>query len=51
VATALMSGLIRAVCLAMLVVLLGGMVVLATWEIPPPTARVERVIPADRLLR
>jgi hypothetical protein len=24
---------------------------LATWEIPPPTARVEKVIPNDRLPR
>jgi hypothetical protein len=36
--------------LLILVVLLGGgAVFLATWNIPAPRAKVEKVIPADRL--
>lgn len=30
------------------VVLVGGAVFLATWEIPPPHQQVEKVIPDDR---
>ena len=33
------------------VVIAGGAVFLATWDIPPPTARVEKVIPNDRIGR
>ena len=29
-------------------VVLGGVVVLATWDIPPPTATTEKVIPNER---
>ena len=39
----------RVFALALLVVALGGVVFLATWDIPPPTAQVEVVIPDDRL--
>jgi hypothetical protein len=31
--------------------IVGGAVFLATWDIPPPTARQEIVIPDDRLPR
>jgi hypothetical protein len=31
------------------VVLIGGAVFLSTWDIPPPTAHVEKVIPNERL--
>jgi hypothetical protein len=41
----------RLFLLALLVVLLGGVIFLVTWEIPPPTAPVETVIPDDRLPR
>jgi hypothetical protein len=41
----------RVFALALLVVVLGGVVFLATWEIPPPTVPVEVVIPDDRLPR
>ena len=38
--------------LAVLALALAGLVAfLATWEIPPPTARIEKVIPNDRLPR
>jgi hypothetical protein len=30
------------------VVIIGGIVFLATWDMPPPTATVEKVIPNDR---
>ncbi|MGQ0664557.1 MAG: hypothetical protein ACT4P2_13475 [Pseudomonadota bacterium] len=34
------------------VILAGGAVIfLATWTIPPPTARIEKVIPNERLAR
>jgi hypothetical protein len=46
-----MSKIGRIVLVALLVVMLGGMVFVATWEIPPPTARVERVIPNDQFPR
>jgi hypothetical protein len=29
----------------------GGAVFLATWDIPPPTARIEQVLPDDRFPR
>lgn len=40
------------ILLAALALALAGLVAfLATWEIPPPTARIEKVIPNDRLPR
>lgn len=39
------------VFLLLLVALAGGGVFLATWEIPAPTAKVEKVIPDDRFPR
>lgn len=41
----------RLLALALIVLVLGGVVFLATWDIPPPTARVETVIPDERLPR
>ncbi|MDX9859360.1 MAG: hypothetical protein RBS99_00445 [Rhodospirillales bacterium] len=41
----------RVVVLAVLVVMVGGAVFLATWDIPAPTAAVEKVIPNDRFPR
>ncbi len=39
--------------LALLVVfaILGGAVFLMTWDIPPPTAKVERIIPDDQFAK
>ncbi|MFQ5785571.1 MAG: hypothetical protein ACE5H8_12215 [Alphaproteobacteria bacterium] len=31
-----------------LVAVTGGVIFLVTWDIPPPTATIERVIPDDR---
>jgi len=46
-----MSTINRVLVVLFLVVVLGGTVFLATWEIPPPTARVERVLPDDQFPR
>lgn len=39
----------RVVLLLLALVVLGGFVVLANWDIPPPAAAVEKVLPDDRL--
>jgi hypothetical protein len=46
-----MSTINRVLLVLLLVLVLGGTVFLVTWEIPPPTARVERVVPDDKLPR
>lgn len=45
------TDLARLFALALLVVILGGVVFLATWEIEPPTVQVETVVPDERLPR
>jgi hypothetical protein len=44
-----MSKLARVVLLVIVVILVGGGIFLATWDIPAPSAPVEKVIPNDRL--
>lgn len=44
-----MSKLARLVLLVIVVAFVGVGVFLATWDIPPPSAPVEKVIPNDRL--
>ena len=46
-----MSTINRLFVVLLLVLVLGGTVFLVTWEIPPPTARVERVLPDDTFPR
>jgi hypothetical protein len=46
-----MSTINRLLLVLLLVLVLGGTVFLVTWEIPPPTARVERVVPDDKFPR
>jgi hypothetical protein len=46
-----MSTINRFLIVLLLVLVLGGTVFLVTWEIPPPTARVERVLPDDNFPR
>jgi hypothetical protein len=46
-----MSTINRLFLVLLLVVVLGGAVFLVTWEIPPPTARVERVVPDEKFPR
>lgn len=41
----------RVLIVLLLVLALGGTVFLVTWEIPPPTSRVERVLPDDQFPR
>ncbi len=40
--------MLKIVIVLVLAVLVGGAVFLATWDMPPPTATVEKVIPNDR---
>jgi hypothetical protein len=46
-----MSTFRRVLIIVVLVVVLGGVTLLVTWDIPPPTARVEQVIPDEELPR
>jgi hypothetical protein len=46
-----MSTINRIIVAVLLAVVLGGTVFLVTWNIPPPTARVERVVPNDQFPR
>ncbi|MGE5505984.1 MAG: hypothetical protein ACM31L_16300 [Actinomycetota bacterium] len=46
-----MSKLSAVLVLLVLAAVAGGAVFLATWDVPPPSARVEKVIPDDKLPR
>ena len=46
-----MKTLYTAVIVGALLVLAGGALFLAAWDIPPPSAEVERIIPNDRFPR
>jgi hypothetical protein len=46
-----MSTINRTLMVLLLVLVLGGAMFLVTWDIPPPTARVERVVPDGQLPR
>lgn len=48
---AVMSKLYRVLLFLLLVALAGGAVFLASWDMPPPSAPVEKVIPNDRVFR
>ena len=39
------------ILIAMLIAIAGGLAYLATWDIPPPSAPVEQIIPNDRFPR
>jgi hypothetical protein len=41
----------RVVVLVVFALVIGGAIFLATWDIPAPTATVEKVIPNDRFPR
>lgn len=41
----------RFLMLVIVVAIVGGAAFLATWDIPPPTAHVEKTIPNDRFPR
>jgi Na+/H+ antiporter NhaC len=44
-----MSTIQRLLLLVTVFVVVGGVVFLMTWDIPPPTAHIERVIPDEKL--
>lgn len=44
-----MSTIQRLLLLVTVLVVVGGVVFLMTWDIPPPTAHIERVIPDEEL--
>lgn len=44
-----MNHLLRILLIVLVLAIVGGLVFLAMWDIPAPTARVEKVIPDDRL--
>jgi hypothetical protein len=46
-----MTTLNRLFLVLSVVLVLGGAVFLLTWEIPPPTSTIERVIPDEQLPR
>ncbi|HEX9835230.1 MAG TPA: hypothetical protein VGB90_00155 [Alphaproteobacteria bacterium] len=46
-----MSRLSVFLALVLVVALAGGAAFLATWNIPPPSAKVEKVLPDDRFPR
>lgn len=46
-----MSTINRFLLVLLLVIVLGGGVFLVTWDIPPPTARVEHVLPDNQFPR
>lgn len=46
-----MRKLTTMIAVAVLALLGAGAVFLATWEIPPPSAKVEKVIPDERFTR
>ncbi|WP_337998043.1 hypothetical protein [Oleispirillum naphthae] len=43
-----MGLIVRLVLIVCVLAVAGGAVFLATWDMPAPTARVEKAIPADR---
>jgi hypothetical protein len=41
----------RLILFTVLVLIVGGVIFLATWDIPAPVATMEKIIPDDRFLR
>lgn len=46
-----MKKLIAALAILVVLVIAGGIVVLGTWDMPPPTQQVEKELSNDRLSR
>jgi hypothetical protein len=40
--------MVKVILIVIAVAIVGGVAFLATWDMPPPTATVEKVIPNDR---
>ncbi|MEE8083601.1 MAG: hypothetical protein V3T46_00105 [Alphaproteobacteria bacterium] len=46
-----MSTISKVLTVVILLILGGGAVFLATWDMPPPSQKVEKVIPNEKILR
>jgi hypothetical protein len=46
-----MSALMKVLIIFLVLVLAGGTVFLLSWDMPPPSEKVEKVIPNERILR
>ena len=46
-----MGALMKVLILTLVLVLAGGAVFLMSWDMPPPSEKVEKVIPNERILR
>ena len=46
-----MGALMKVLIVILVLVLAGGAVFLMNWEIPPPSEKIEKVIPNERILR
>ncbi len=46
-----MGAIIKVLILTLVLVLAGGAVFLMSWDMPPPSEKVEKVIPNERILR
>lgn len=46
-----MSMIAKVLAVLILLIVGGGAVFLATWDMPPPSKKVEKVLPNDKLLR
>lgn len=46
-----MSTLTKILGVVVLLIIGGGVVFLATWDMPPPSKKVEKVLPNDKILR
>jgi hypothetical protein len=46
-----MGAIMKVLILTLVLVLAGGAVFLMSWDMPPPSEKVEKVIPNERILR
>ncbi|MCZ6884753.1 MAG: hypothetical protein O7E53_00155 [Alphaproteobacteria bacterium] len=46
-----MGAIMKVLILTLVLVLAGGAVFLLSWDMPPPSEKVEKVIPNERILR
>ncbi len=46
-----MGAIMKVLILTLVLILAGGAVFLMSWDMPPPSEKVEKVIPNERILR
>ncbi|MCZ6636949.1 MAG: hypothetical protein O7C66_01995 [Alphaproteobacteria bacterium] len=46
-----MGAIMKVLIITLVLVLAGGAVFLMSWDMPPPSEKVEKVIPNERILR